>query len=98
MLAAYAISVSPHIPCLPFSQETYTLTPNAQIWPRSLNTYIDGSINAIYLIVGDIGTPSGEGFDFINGYTFLERFYSVFDTTRSRIGFAKTQYTDATTN
>ncbi|KAG2114237.1 aspartic peptidase domain-containing protein [Suillus discolor] len=78
--------------------ETYTLTPNAQIWPRSLNTYIDGSINAIYLIVNDIGTPSGEGFDFINGYTFLERFYSVFDTTRSRIGFAQTQYTNATTN
>jgi hypothetical protein len=45
-----------------------------------------------------MGTPSGEGFDFVNGYTFLERFYSVFDTTNSRIGFAETSYTDATTN
>ncbi|KAG1799132.1 aspartic peptidase domain-containing protein [Suillus subaureus] len=77
---------------------TLSLTPNAQIWPRSLNTKIGGSSKAIYLIVADIGTPSGSGFDFVNGYTFLERFYSVFDTTNSRVGFAKTSYTDATTN
>ncbi|KAG1864674.1 aspartic peptidase domain-containing protein [Suillus subalutaceus] len=77
---------------------TYTLTPNAQIWPRSLNTNIGGSSKAIYLIVYDIGTDTGAGFDFVNGYTFLERFYSVFDTTNSRVGFATTSYTDATTN
>ncbi|KAG1864673.1 aspartic peptidase domain-containing protein [Suillus subalutaceus] len=77
---------------------TYSLTPNAQIWPRSLNTNLGGSSTAIYLIVTDIGTNSGTGFDFINGYTFLERFYSVFDTTNSRVGFATTSYTDATTN
>ncbi|KAG1881546.1 aspartic peptidase domain-containing protein [Suillus tomentosus] len=78
--------------------ETYALTPNAQIWPRSLNSYVGGSSNAIYLMVSDIGTPSGAGFDFVNGYTFLERFYSVYDTANSRVGFAKTSYTDATTN
>ncbi|KAG1802548.1 aspartic peptidase domain-containing protein [Suillus subaureus] len=77
---------------------TYALTPNAQIWPRALNTYLGGSANYIYLVVNSIGTPSGEGLDFINGYTFLERFYSVFDTTNSRVGFATTSYTDATTN
>jgi hypothetical protein len=49
----------------------YELTPNAQIWPRSLNTAINGSSTAIYLVVGDIGTPSGSGLDFTNGYTFL---------------------------
>jgi hypothetical protein len=49
----------------------YELTPNAQIWPRSLNTFIGGNSTAIYLIVNDIGTPSGSGFDFMNGYTFL---------------------------
>ncbi|KAG1843018.1 aspartic peptidase domain-containing protein [Suillus subalutaceus] len=81
-----------------FRPNTYTLTPNAQIWPRSLNTYIGGSSNAIYLIVTDIGTASGSVSDFVNGYTFLERFYSVYDTTNSRVGFAKTSYTDATTN
>ena len=74
---------------------TFTLTPNAQIWPvsinilfktytpsrllqRNLNTLIGGSANSIYLIVGNIGTPSGEGLDFIDGQVFLERFYSVF--------------------
>ncbi|KAG2350726.1 acid protease [Suillus weaverae] len=76
----------------------HTLTPNAQIWPRALNTHIGGSTSYIYLIVNSIGSPSGQGLDFINGYTFLERFYSVFDTTNARIGFATTSYTDATTN
>ncbi|KZT72870.1 family A1 protease [Daedalea quercina L-15889] len=77
---------------------TYGLTANAQIWPRSLNTAIGGSADDIYLVVGDIGSDSGEGLDFINGYAFLERFYSVFDTTNSQIGFAETQYTSATSN
>jgi len=77
---------------------TYSLTANAQLWPRSLNTYIGGSSSSIYLVVNDIGSDSGEGLDFINGYTFLERFYTVFDTTTNSIGFATTSYTDATTN
>ncbi|KAI5986037.1 aspartic peptidase domain-containing protein [Pisolithus orientalis] len=77
---------------------TYTLTPNGQIWPRSLNAYVGGSSSYVYLIVNDIGSKSGSGLDFINGQTFLERFYSVFDTTNSRVGFATTPYTDATTN
>lgn len=77
---------------------TYALTPNGQIWPRSLNTYIGGSSSYVYLIVSDIGSNSGSGLDFINGQTFLERFYSVFDTANSRVGFATTPYTDATTN
>ncbi|KAI6145241.1 aspartic peptidase domain-containing protein [Pisolithus tinctorius] len=77
---------------------TYTLTPNGQIWPRSLNTAIGGSASNIYLIVNDIRTNSGSGLDFINGQTFLERFYSVFDTANNRVGFATTPYTDATSN
>ena len=48
------------------------LTPNAQIWPRSLNTNLLGGVaDAIYLIVGSLPSPSGSGFDFVNGYTFL---------------------------
>ncbi|KAG2124020.1 aspartic peptidase domain-containing protein [Suillus clintonianus] len=77
---------------------TYALTPNGQIWPRALNTYIGGTSTYIYLVVNSIGAPSGQGLDFINGYTFLERFYSVFDTTNSQVGFATTAYTTATTN
>ncbi|KAJ8593242.1 acid protease [Rhizopogon salebrosus TDB-379] len=77
---------------------TFTLTPNGQIWPRFLNTNLGGSSSYVYLIVGDLGTPSGEGLDFIKGYTFLERFYSVFDTDNSCVGFATTSFTTSTIN
>jgi cathepsin E len=76
----------------------YGLTPNGQIWPRALNSAIGGTAGSIYLVVQDIGSPSGSGLDFIDGYTFLERFYSVFDTTNKRVGFATTPFTTATTN
>jgi hypothetical protein len=77
---------------------SFQLTPNAQIWPRSLNSLIGGTSGNIYLVVNDIGSPSGSGLDFINGYTFLERFYSVFDTTNGNVGLATTPFTTATTN
>ncbi|KIJ40041.1 hypothetical protein M422DRAFT_90758, partial [Sphaerobolus stellatus SS14] len=77
---------------------TFELTANAQAWPRNLNTAIGGNTNSVYLIVGNLGTPSGEGLDFINGQTFLERFYSVFDTGNQRVGLATTPFTTATTN
>jgi len=77
---------------------SFGLTPNGQIWPRALNTDIGGVAGAIYLIVGNIGTRSGSGLDFINGQTFLERFYSVFDTANKRVGLATTPFTGATTN
>ncbi|KAG1748362.1 acid protease [Suillus paluster] len=76
----------------------YDLTPDAQIWPRSFNAEIGGNSSSIYLIVTDIGSNSGSGLDFINGYSFLQRFYSVFDTTDHRVGFATTSYTDAVIN
>ncbi|KAG2067295.1 family A1 protease [Suillus decipiens] len=79
-------------------QKIYTLTPNAQIWPRSLNSKVGGISDVIYLVVSDIGSPSGQGLDFVQGYTFLQRFYSVFDATNQRVGFAQTSFTDATTN
>ncbi|KAG6813214.1 hypothetical protein H0H92_013101 [Tricholoma furcatifolium] len=77
---------------------TLELTANAQLWPRALNTAIGGVASDIYLIVGNLGTPSGEGFDFVNGLVFLERFYAVFDTANRQVGFATTSFTDATTN
>ncbi|KAI0046628.1 aspartic protease [Auriscalpium vulgare] len=77
---------------------TFELTANAQLWPRSLNTAIGGSTKSIYLVVNDLGSPSGSGFDFINGYTFLERFYSVFDSKHKRVGFATTKYTHSNSN
>jgi cathepsin E len=77
---------------------TFELTPNAQIWPRALNALIGGAADSIYLVVNDIGTPTGKGLDFINGYAFLERFYSVFDTGKHRVGLATTPFTKATCN
>ncbi|KAG2076186.1 acid protease [Suillus decipiens] len=77
---------------------SYELTPNGQIWPRSLNSAINGTTDGIYLVIGDTGSRSGSGMDFTNGYCFLERFYSVYDLTNSRVGFATTEYTFATTN
>jgi len=52
----------------------YTLTPNAQIWPRTLNANIGGNSDTIYLVISDIGSYSGSGLDFINGYAFLSVF------------------------
>ncbi|KAJ8495267.1 hypothetical protein ONZ51_g1815 [Trametes cubensis] len=76
----------------------FEFTANAQIWPRSLNSLIGGSSSFVYLIIGDIGTPSGSGLDIINGMMFMERFYTVFDTGRNEIAIANTQFTTATTN
>ena len=74
-------------------QMAFELTPNAQIWPRALNSDIGGTADKIYLIVGDLKSPSGEGLDFINGLTFLERFYSVYDSGNRRVGLAATPWT-----
>ncbi|KAH9903191.1 aspartic peptidase A1 [Cubamyces lactineus] len=76
----------------------YALTPNAQIWPRTLNEDIGGTSDGIYLIVNDIGNPSGQGLDFINGMSFLERFYAVYDIGNSRVGLAETSHTRAESN
>lgn len=52
-------------------QRTFEFTANAQIWPRSFNSQIGGVAGRTYLIVSDLGQPSGQGLDFINGFVFL---------------------------
>ncbi|KAG2358737.1 aspartic peptidase domain-containing protein [Suillus spraguei] len=74
--------------------EVYSLVPNAQIWPRPLNHIMLGVDNDIFLVVQGLPSPSGTGSDFVNGYVFLKRFYTVFDLGSSRVGFAKTPFTD----
>ncbi|KAG2364362.1 aspartic peptidase domain-containing protein [Suillus spraguei] len=79
--------------------QMFSLTPNAQIWPRSLNYKLDGGApRAIYLIVIDSGMPSGRGDDFTVGHTFIQRFYTVFDRDNSLVGFAATPFSEAITN
>ena len=65
---------------------------------RQLNTAIGGSDEFVYLVIGDLGTPSGEGLDFVGGMAFLQRYYYALDTENNRLGFARTQFTNATTN
>ncbi|KAL5512770.1 hypothetical protein ACEPAG_3036 [Sanghuangporus baumii] len=77
---------------------TFEMTPNAQIWPRSLNSELGGDNDSIYLVAADNGQNSGQGLDFINGFVWLQRFYTVFDTTNSRVGVSTTEFTDAETN
>jgi len=77
---------------------TYELTPNAQIWPRALNSTIGGKDGQIYLIVSDLGSSFGTGLDFINGFGWLQRFYTVYDTGNKQLGIATTSYTDVKTN
>ncbi len=76
----------------------FEFTPNAQIWPCSLNSLIGGTATGIYLVVNDIGSPSGQGLDVINSLALLERFYTVYDTTNKQIGADTTQFTTATAN
>lgn len=38
---------------------TYSLTPNGQIWPRSLNQAIGGNSDSIYLIIASVSLLSG---------------------------------------
>ncbi|KAH9934562.1 family A1 protease [Epithele typhae] len=63
-----------------------------------LNAAINGTSSLVYLVVADMGSSSGDGLDFIDGQTFLERFYHVYDIANSRVGFATTPFTYATTN
>jgi hypothetical protein len=77
---------------------SFELTPNAQIFPRALNSQIGGVAGGIYLIITDNGSNSGSGLDFTLGKPFLERFYTVFDTGNQRVGVANTPFTTATTN
>ncbi|KAG2370366.1 family A1 protease [Suillus spraguei] len=81
--------------------DKYKFIPNAQIWPRSLNYRLGGGggNDDIFLIVKALTSPTGSGLDFINGYVFLQRFYTVFDgSARPRVGFARTPFTLYTRN
>ncbi|KAG2354716.1 hypothetical protein BDR07DRAFT_1614103 [Suillus spraguei] len=86
ILARYVNSVSPHTPCFTILH-IKRITPNAQIWPRSLNSKINGMEGSIYLVVGDTGTFSGindnDGLSL--GYVFLQRFYVAYDATNARV-------------
>ena len=65
---------------------------------EKLNTDIGGDTGSTYLVVGNLGSSSGKGLDFIMGLTFLERFYSAFDSETPQFGIATTAYTNSMAN
>ncbi|KAJ7915424.1 family A1 protease [Mycena leptocephala] len=77
---------------------SFPLSPNAQIWPRALNTAIGGQAGKIYLVIADLGTTSGQGLDFMLGMIFRQRYYTIYDNTNKLFGLVSTAFTNATTN
>jgi cathepsin E len=53
-------------------------------------------VDHLYLVVFDLGAIKHNQLGFIAGMAFLQRYYSVFDNDYSRVGFAKTRFTNAT--
>ncbi|KAJ1304931.1 hypothetical protein OPQ81_006064 [Rhizoctonia solani] len=78
---------------------SYEFTPNAQLWPRALNTALGGKVDGYYSVISALSDFEADtGSNFINGYVFFERFYTAYDASKFRIGFATTTFTNATTN
>lgn len=68
-----------------FGSTTYTLTPSQYLVPTAQYSNYGLSSGTYYAYIADGGSS---GVDTIIGQKFLENYYSVFDTTNSRIGFA----------
>ncbi|KAG6329667.1 hypothetical protein ID866_9423 [Astraeus odoratus] len=64
---------------------------------RALNSIPGGDPNKIYLITPDLRSPSGSGLDFINGFGWLQCFYSVYDMANTHVSIATIPFTDTTT-
>jgi len=68
-----------------FNSTTYTLTSSQYLIPTAQYSYYGLSSGKYYSWISDGGTS---GINTIIGQKFMENYYSVFDTTNSRIGFA----------
>jgi len=64
---------------------SYPLTPAQYLVPRAQYTDLGLDHRYYYSWINEGGIPK---IDFIIGQKFLENYYSVFDTTNSRLGFA----------
>ncbi|KAF4455965.1 putative aspartic proteinase precursor [Fusarium austroafricanum] len=68
-----------------FGSTTYTLTPAQYLIPTAQYTNFGLTTGKYYTWISDGGSS---GVNTIIGQKFLENYYSVYDTTNSRIGFA----------
>jgi len=70
----------------------FVLTPSAQLFPvGAAAAFAETGSDAVSILAykGSINT----GYDVILGQMMLERFYSVYDSANSKLGFATTAYT-----
>ncbi|KAG0704563.1 acid protease [Suillus ampliporus] len=75
---------------------TFSMDTAAQLVPLDQNTAWGTPAGVQYGIVSNLGSNSGEGFDFIIGQKFMEKYYAVFDSDHNRVGFAYTNHTFST--
>ncbi|KAK0388277.1 hypothetical protein NLU13_4522 [Sarocladium strictum] len=68
-----------------FGSKTFTLTPAQYLVPQAQYSFYGLSSGKYYAWINDGGSS---GVNTIIGQKFLENYYSVYDTTNSRIGFA----------
>lgn len=68
-----------------FGSTTFTLTPAQYLVPSSQYSVFGLSSSKFYAWINDGGSS---GVNTIIGQKFLENYYSVYDTTNGRIGFA----------
>lgn len=67
--------------------------------PILINTTSQGGrTDRVYLVIGDLGRHSGQGFDFVNGMVWSERFYSVYDSGNGGMWVGDGKYQDMKTN
>ncbi|KAF9778099.1 hypothetical protein IL306_004262 [Fusarium sp. DS 682] len=69
-----------------FGSKNYSLTPSQYLVPEAQYGNFGLARGSYYAWIADGGS---DGVNTIIGQKFLENYYSVFDTTKSRIGFAK---------
>ncbi|KAH7909946.1 acid protease [Hygrophoropsis aurantiaca] len=74
----------------------FSMDVAAQLIPTDQNTAWGGETGVQYGVVANLGTDSGEGLDFIVGQKFMEKYYAIFDTDHSQVGFAYTDHTFTT--
>lgn len=68
-----------------FGSQTFTLTPAQYLVPTAQYSFYGLSSGKYYAWINDGGSS---GVNTIIGQKFLENYYSVYDTTNARIGFA----------